>query len=95
MATYTVNETEIIVLKTELDWTSATAKQVTIFQPDGTHIHHIGAAVVVLDAPTGVVCIEHTPTMEGEHFVQAYRALSADDKRHSPFQDFYVTESIS
>jgi hypothetical protein len=93
--TYTVGENEIIRLLTELDWTSATAKQVTVFQPDGTHIHHIGNAVVVLDAPTGVVCIEFTPTMEGEHLIQAYRALSSDDKRHSPFQDFYVTESIS
>lgn len=95
MANYVVGTINPIVLKTDLDWTSATAKQVTVFYPDGTHIHYIGDAVTVVDATLGVVRVTHTMTMEGEHLVQAYRALSADDKRHSEFQDFYVSEPIA
>jgi len=95
MANYVTNSLSRILLKTDLDWTAALTKQVTIFKPDGTHIHYIGDDVVVVDAPLGVVYVDFTPTIEGEHLVQAFRALSADDRRHSEFQDFYVSEPIA
>ncbi len=92
---YYTGNTEVIVLKTDMDWTGATVKSVEVRQPDGTHLHFVGDAVTVIDAPLGVVSIEFTMTMPGEHFVQAFRALSSVDKRHSEWQDFYVSDPIA
>ena len=79
---------------TGFDWTSQTAKEVTILNPDQTKTTYTGANVVVDDNVTGTIHVVHTMAQVGKHLMQAKLTVNTVIK-FGPVTDFVVSNPLS
>ncbi len=81
-----------IGLKTGVDWTGATSKQVIIYRPDGTKLTYTGDDVVVDDATLGIIHVLSKNgdfNQTGQYLAQA-KVVTATVTLFGPLTSFIV-----